>query len=60
LPHHYKPAFQYFFADEAGRLFVMTSEKDEVSGQNACDIFNASGIFIGRIAVGYYDPLRLF
>ena len=53
-----KPAFQYFFADEAGRLFVMTMEKDDGSGQNVCDIFNASGVFIARAAVGYYDILR--
>lgn len=56
----YKPAFQYFFADEAGRLFVMTSERDKASGQNVCDIFDAAGVFIARAAVGYYDPLRLF
>jgi hypothetical protein len=59
FPDH-KPAFQYCFADEAGRLFVMTSEKDKASGQNVCDIFTASGVFIGRTAVGYYDLLRLF
>lgn len=57
FPDH-KPAFQYFFADEAGRLFVTTMEKDDGSGQNVCDIFNASGVFIARAAVGYYDILR--
>jgi hypothetical protein len=57
FPDH-KPAFQYFFADEAGRLFVMTMEKDDGSGQNVCDIFNASGVFIARAAVGYYNILR--
>lgn len=55
-----KPAYQYLFADETGRLFVMTSEKDEASGQNVCDIFSASGVFIGRSAVGYFDRLRFF
>ncbi len=53
-----KPAYQYMFADETGRLFVMTSEKDEASGQNICDIFSASGVFVGRAAVGYFDRLR--
>lgn len=57
FPNH-KPAYVYFFGDEFGRLFVMTSEQDETSGQNVCDIFNASGIFIGRVAVGYYDRFR--
>ena len=55
-----KPAYQYLFADETGRFFVMTWEKDEASGQNVCDIFSASGVFIGRAAVGYYDRLLFF
>ena len=59
FPNH-QPAYVYFFGDEFGRLFVMTSEQDETSGQNMCDIFNASGIFIGRVAVGYYDRFRHF
>jgi len=57
FPDH-KPAYQYLFADEIGRLFIMTSEKDEVSGQNICDIFSASGVFIGRAAIGYFDRFR--
>jgi len=59
FPNH-QPAYVYLFGDEFGRLFVMTSEQDEASGQNMCDIFNASGIFIGRVAVGYYDRFRHF
>lgn len=59
FPDH-KPAYQYLFADETGRLFIMTSEKDEVSGQNVCDIFSASGVFVGRAAVGYFDRFRFF
>jgi 6-bladed beta-propeller len=55
-----KPSFQYMFADEKGRLFVATSEVDEASGQNVCDVFNASGVLICRAAVGYYDLLRTF
>jgi len=57
FPNH-RLAFQYLFADEAGRLFVMTSEKDETIGQNTCDYFNEAGIFIGRAAIGYYDRFR--
>jgi 6-bladed beta-propeller len=57
FPDH-RLAFQYLFADEAGRLFVMTSEKDETTGQNTCDIFNEAGVFIGRAAIGYYDRFR--
>jgi hypothetical protein len=55
-----KPSFQYMFADEKGRLFVATSEVDKVSGQDICDIFSPSGLFIGRAAVGYFDLLRLY
>ncbi len=58
FPDH-KPAFQYLFTDEAGQLFVSTSERDVTTGQNVCDIFNPSGVFVGRAAVGYYDLLRL-
>lgn len=57
FPDH-RPSFQYFFADDAGRLFVMTSEQDEATGRNICDVFNASGVFINRVAVGYHDRLR--
>ena len=59
FPDH-KPSFQYMFADEKGRIFVSTSEVDKTSGQNICDIFNASGVFIGRAAVGYFDLLRMY
>jgi len=59
FPDH-KPLFQYIFADEKGRIFVSTSEVDKASGQNICDIFNASGVFIGRAAVGYFDLLRMY
>jgi len=59
FPDH-KPSFQYIFADEKGRIFVSTSEVDKTSGQNICDIFNASGVFIGRAAVGYFDLLRMY
>lgn len=59
FPDH-KPSFQYIFADEKGRIFVSTSEVDKASGQNICDVFNASGIFISRTAVGYFDLLRMY
>lgn len=59
FPDH-KPSFQYMFADEKGRLFVATSERDAASGQNICDVFNASGVFIGRAAAGYFDLLKMY
>ena len=48
----YFPAFfapyQSFFADDSGRLYVMTYEKGENHGEFVCDIFNPDGVFVGR------------
>ena len=57
FPDH-RLASQYLFADEAGQLFVMTSEKDQTTGQNICDIFSKAGVFVGRAAIGCYDRFR--
>ncbi len=54
----YKPGFQFLFADEYGRLLVMTCETDTATGQNICDIYNRDGVFIGRAALGYFDYLK--
>jgi hypothetical protein len=53
-----KPAFQFLFADENGRLYAMTSEIDGSIGQDICDIFDRNGVFIGRTALGYFDYLK--
>lgn len=58
-PAH-KPPFQYFFADEKGRLFVVTTERNEVTGQNICDIFNRDGVLIGRKPIGWFDVVRQY
>jgi hypothetical protein len=50
------PPFQFFFADSVGRLYVMTYEKGEDSGEYMFDIFNADGIFVGRKSIrAFYD-----
>ena len=59
FPVH-KPPFQYFFADEKGRLFVVTTERDKETGQNICDIFNRDGLLIGRTPIGWFDILRQY
>ena len=43
----YLPPFRYLFADDQGRLYVMTNERE---GERSYwyDIFNAEGAFIGR------------
>lgn len=57
IPGH-MPLFQYFFTDDAGRLYVVTSEKDKELGMNICDIYNPEGVFIGRKSMGYFDLLK--
>lgn len=42
------PPFQGFFADDLGKLYVMTYEQEEGSGEYIFDIFNKEGAFIGR------------
>ena len=65
----YLPPFQYLFADDQGRLYVMTNER---AGERKywTDIFSSEGAFIGRVLLDnvhviytrgerYYDePLR--
>lgn len=46
------PAFQYMFADDSGRLFVMTREQDPETGKSLCDVFDPAGVFICRIGLG--------
>jgi hypothetical protein len=43
------PAFNSLFADEKGRLFVMTYETVSASGESIFDVFDPEGIFVGRI-----------
>jgi hypothetical protein len=51
------PIFQYFFADNEERLYVVTSEKSGDGKQFISDIFNSDGIFIGKKTVGFFDLL---
>ena len=45
------PPFQYFFTDDAGRLYVMTFEQGEKPEEYIYDIFNPEGLFIGRMSL---------
>jgi len=57
FPEHF-PAFQDMVADVKGRLFVMTYEESQPSGEKIYDIFNAGGVFIGRVSIaGSYSPV---
>jgi hypothetical protein len=48
------PPFQTGFADEAGRLFVMTFEEGGAPGEYWHDIFNEDGLFVGRFKIDAY------
>lgn len=45
------PAFRDFFADDAGRLYVLTHEEGANPGEYMYDIYNSEGAFIGRISL---------
>ena len=49
------PPFRYLFADDEGRLYVMTRETGAHSGEFQYDIFNAQGAFVGRMSLGNSD-----
>jgi len=57
FPKYWYP-FYSFFADDEGRLFVMTFEEGENPGEYIFDIFNSDGIFITRKSLKY--PLGLY
>jgi len=42
------PAFQYFFIDDQGRIFVMTYEEAEEPGSFLYDVYDTGGLFIAR------------
>jgi hypothetical protein len=50
--HKHCPAFQYFFTDDEGHVFVMTYEEGENPREYMFDVFNSSGIFVSRILLG--------
>ena len=53
--YNHFPAFQYFFTDDEGHVFVMTYEETENPREIMYDVFNSSGIFVSRI---YLNKVR--
>jgi 6-bladed beta-propeller len=51
------PPFNSFFVDEAGRLFVMTYERNENGEGFVHDVFNRDGILMARVPLGNYGIL---
>jgi hypothetical protein len=47
------PPLNQFFADEEGRIFVMTYEPGPNPGEYLWDIFNGDGVLIGRQALDF-------
>jgi len=45
------PPLNQFFADDEGRIFVMTYEAGPNPGEYIWDIFNPDGVFVGRKAL---------
>ena len=60
------PPLNQFFADDEGRIFVMTYEPGQNAGEYIWDIFNPDGVFVGRKALNivwaglYYGPRYTF
>jgi len=51
FPKH-MPAFQYFFLDEIGNLFVMTYQKEKKTRNYVYEIFNSDGIYFSKTQLG--------
>jgi len=47
----YFPAFDYFFADDEGRLFVKTFEKEESTEKYIFDVFDPEGRYLTKTAL---------
>lgn len=45
------PPLNQFFADDEGRIFVMTFETGARPGEYIWDVFNPEGVFVGRLAL---------
>lgn len=52
--------FRYCFADDEGRLFVMTYEKDTNLREAIYDVFNSEGAFITRTSLSNFGELFTF
>lgn len=51
------PPFRALFADREGRLFVLTFEPGEDTGEYMIDVFNPEGVFTGRLSADIFTSL---
>ncbi len=56
----FMPPFQYLFADDVGRLFIMTYEKGEEPREYIYDMFNPDGVFFSKMRLDNYGHLEYF
>jgi len=54
------PAFDFFFSDDEGRLFVKTYEKLEATNKYIFDVFDSEGKFLTRTELKISDEISLF
>jgi len=54
------PAFDFFFSDDEGRLFIKTYEKLEATNKYIFDVFDSEGKFLTRTELKVSDEISLF
>jgi len=57
VPRQDTPPFNSFFADDEGRLYVMTYEQGTNPDEYIHDVFNKDGVLIARVPLGKYGIL---
>jgi hypothetical protein len=54
------PPCQHFWVDDKGRLYVKTYEEGVRPGEFMIDIFDGSGVFIGRVSMNIHAGMDVF
>jgi len=56
----YNPPFQHLFADELGRLFVVTFEPGNNEGEYMTDVFDTDGVLFSRLSLRLHLNKNVF
>jgi len=56
----FNPPFQHLFADDLGRLYVVTFEPGNNQGEYMTDVFDTEGVFYSRLSLRLYLPGGIF
>jgi hypothetical protein len=54
------PPFQYLFADDLGRLYVVTFEPGNNQGEYITDVFNSEGVLYSRVSLKLFLNADIF